>query len=300
VCFFKKAGSKKYPHEEAMVSAKRGFFALGEGSSLFYPGLSYVPGTTFVHRLHPLVKLVVLIVFSLTVLSRTHYLPGLLLLGFLLVAYKAAGLGFSFFWRKLRIIIIFSFFIFLVQILFVREGFLLGEILIWKFRLGIWSGGLLGGMGLALRFINIIASSFLFVTVTDPNRLAYSLMQAGLPYRLGFMLITALRFIPVFHRELNQVRSAQMAKGIELEKISWRKLGQYVYYLLIPLVLSALEKVDFLTISMESRAFGLYPSRTYLSRHVITSVDWLVLVLVLIFFLVFYLYFHFYCPFNFY
>ena len=281
------------------MGIKRVFFTFKEGASIFYPGLSYVPGTTFIHRFHPLIKLAILIIFSLAVFSSTHFLPGLLLLGFLLVTYKMAGLGLSFFWRKLRMIIVFSFLILLVQILFVRDGFLVGEIVLGQWRLGIWSGGLLGGMGLALRFINVIASSFLFVTVTDPNHLAYSLMQAGLPYRLGFMLITALRFIPVFHRELNQVRSAQMAKGIELKKTSWRKLGQYVYYLLLPLVLSALGKVDFLTISMESRAFGLYPSRTYLSRQIITGTDWLVLTLALVFFFIFFVYFRYYCPLNF-
>jgi len=58
-----------------------------------------------------------------------------------------------------------------------------------------------------LRFLNIIGASYLFVATTDPNRLAYALMQAGLPYRYGFMLITALRFIPLFQLELAQVRN---------------------------------------------------------------------------------------------
>ncbi len=260
---------------------KGSFLSLNKGAAFFSPGLSYVPGATFAHRIHPLIKLLVLILFNLAVFLITPFLAGLILLGILLAAYRAAGLGFSFFWRKLRIIIIFSLMILLVQILFVREGYLLGEVLFWGFRLRIWSTGLFDGLSFSLRFINVIASSFLFVTITDPNRLAYSLMQAGLPYRLGFMLITALRFIPVFHQELNQVRYAQMAKGIELQKITLRGLGQYVYYLLIPLVISALEKVDCLTISMESRAFGLYPSRTYLTRETLKATDWLVLALAL-------------------
>lgn len=41
-----------------------------------------------------------------------------------------------------------------------------------------------------------------------------------MPYRFGFMLITALRFIPVFQLELEQVKNAQMAKGIEMEGLS--------------------------------------------------------------------------------
>jgi energy-coupling factor transport system permease protein len=268
------------------VNTKSGFFSLRKGTTLFYPGLSYVPGATFIHRIHPIVKLLVLIIFNIAVFTITNFQAGLFLLAFLLLAYRAGGLGFSFFWRKLRIIIFFSLLILLVQLFFVRGGHLLGEIALGPFRLGIWSLGLFDGLSLSLRFINVIASSFLFVTITDPNRLAYSLMQAGLPYRLGFMLITALRFIPVFHLELSQVRYAQMAKGIELEKASLRRLGRYVYYLLIPLVISALEKVDSLTISMESRAFGLHPSRTYLTRQSLKATDWLVLASTLVLFLV--------------
>ncbi|MGI6708007.1 MAG: hypothetical protein ACOX33_02585 [Dethiobacteria bacterium] len=41
------------------------------------------------------------------------------------------------------------------------------------------------GLLLVFRFLNIIGSSYLFVATTDPNRLAYALMQAGLPYRYG-------------------------------------------------------------------------------------------------------------------
>lgn len=142
-----------------------------------------------------------------------------------------------------------------------------------------------------LRFVNIIGSSYLFVATTDPNRLAYALMQAGLPYRFGFMLITALRFIPVFHLELEQVKNAQMAKGIELEGLAPRKLLRAVRYLLVPLVISALSKVDFLTISMESRAFGLYPARTYMYSQTLSRKDKIAIVTVPLLFLLFYLLF---------
>ena len=139
-----------------------------------------------------------------------------------------------------------------------------------------------------LRFLNIIGSSYLFVATTDPNRLAYALMQAGLPYRFGFMLITALRFIPVFRLELAQVKNAQMAKGIDLEGLSPGKLFRAVRYLFVPLVISTLSRVDALTISMESRAFGLYPERTYLDSQALSAEDKLLILAMPLVFLVFY------------
>jgi energy-coupling factor transport system permease protein len=107
------------------------------------------------------------------------------------------------------------------------------------------------------------------------------------------MLITALRFIPVFHLELEQVKNAQMAKGIELEGLAPRKLLRAVRYLLVPLVISALSKVDFLTISMESRAFGLYPARTYMYSQALSRNDKIAIVSVPLLFLLFYLLLHF-------
>ncbi len=238
-----------------------------------FPGLTYVEGVSLLHRLHPLVKLVLLICFTLAVLTVPSLHGGLILFCLLLLSYRLGGLGPGFFIRKLRFIFIFGLMILLVQILWTKEGYLLWQFDLGRLHLAVWSEGLWGGLGIVLRFINVIGSSFLFVTTTDPNRLAFALMKAGLPYRAGFMLITAMRFIPLFRLELALVKNAQMAKGIELEGLSPRWLIRVVKHLLVPLVVSALSKVDFLTMSMESRAFGLYPTRTYMSAQTLTAKD---------------------------
>lgn len=262
--------------------------ALSEGQS-FYPGLTYVENTSLLHRLHPLVKLVLLLSFSLTVFALSSLAGEALLFGCLLAAFPLAGLGPAFFFRKLRFILLFGLFILLVQVLAVREGLLLRQFVLGPVTLSVWSAGLLGGLGMMLRFLNIIGASYLFVATTDPNRLAYALMQAGLPYRYGFMLITALRFIPLFQLELAQVRNAQLAKGIELEGLSPRRLLAAVKYLYLPLVISALSRVESLAISMENRAFGLYPTRTYLDFQALTGRDKLACAAIPLLFLLFYL-----------
>ncbi len=252
-----------------------------------FPGLMYVNNDSRLHAMHPLVKLVMLICFSISVFAVPSWQGGTTLLVLVLLAYRLANLGLTFFYRKLRFILFFGFFILLVQVLVVKEG-----LLIWQYNLGplslsIWSEGLLGGVGMMLRFVNIISSSFLFIATTDPNRLAYSLMQIGLPYRFGFMLITALRFIPVFQQELEQVKNAQMAKGIDMEGLSPHKLMKAVRYLLVPLVISALSKVDFLSNSMEGRAFGLYTQRSYMYFQPWSRTDKISVVMVPVAFIIF-------------
>jgi energy-coupling factor transport system permease protein len=261
----------------------------GHRRPAFFPGLGYIPGESFLHSMHPLAKLVLLLCFSLAVFALPSPPAGGILLAGLLGAYQLAGLGLRYFLRKLRIILVFSTMIVLVQVLSVKEGYLLWRVPIWAATLEIWSDGLWGGLVMMLRFINVIGFSYLFVSTTDPNRLAYGLMQAGLPYRYGFALITSLRFIPVFQLELKQVQNAQMAKGIDLEGLSFRKMLLAVRYLLIPLVLSALSKVDHLAISMEGRAFGLYPGRSYLWRQDFKARDWLLVAGIITGFAAFYL-----------
>ena len=125
---------------------------------------------------------------------------------------------------------------------------------------------MLVGIVLALRFVCIILASAIFVFTTDPGELAYALIRAGIPYRYGFMLVTAIRFIPVFESEAGTVRCAQQARGLDIDGQGLRALINSARYTLLPLVVSALSKVDVLVISMEGRAFGVKPWRTSLRR----------------------------------
>jgi energy-coupling factor transport system permease protein len=258
-----------------------------QGRKGFFSGLIYQEGQSLLHRTHPLVNLMLLICFSITAFITPSAAGMSVLLVVLLLAYWAADLGFGFYLRKLRFILFFGSMIFAAQLFWVKEGSLLWTLQMGSLTLQIWSEGLWGGLRIALRFINVIGASYLFVSVTNPNRLAYALMQAGLPYRAGFMLITALRFIPLFHQELAQIRNAQMAKGIDLEGLSPGKLVRSVKYLLVPLVITVLGRVDTLTVSMEIRAFGLHDQREYLETQRLTRKERIILVALPVVFSVF-------------
>lgn len=244
-----------------------------------FPGLKYEQGNSVIHNINPIIKLFILVTFSIAVFVFSTVIHSLILFTILIGSYFLSGLGLKFFIQKLRFILIFGLMIVIVQVLVIKHGYLLVNFTLFnKITIQIWSTGLANGIIMMFRFVNIIASSYLFVVTTDPNKLVYGLMQIGLPYRYGFMLITALRFIPVFEQELVSIRNAQMAKGIDLEGASVKKLMTMVKYLLTPLVISALTKVDYLAVSMESRAFGLYPTRSYLQPQIIRKSDWVWLV----------------------
>jgi energy-coupling factor transport system permease protein len=234
------------------------------------PRIVYHPGDSLLHRLHPLVKAGWLLFGTAFVFAVRSPLPvvGFLALSFLAFPFIGVRLGQV---RGTRLFITTAFLLGVLQVVFVHEGDLL-------FRLGpvaVTSGGLEAGTYIASRFLSVILLSYLFVLTTEPNDLAYGLMQAGLPYRYGFALITALRLVPTFEQEGQVVYKAQLARGVQYDVRSPRRYLTLARQFFLPLLVSALGKVDTLAVSMEGRCFGKYPDRTFLREVHATGLDWL-------------------------
>lgn len=235
--------------------------------------LRYTPGTSVLHRLNPMTKLIVLLFFS--VLVFLFY--GLWIeFSFLLALLLVAGLTGS---KKPYSLLLSPFVVSLVAILlvipalFIQGGEVYLSIPLVLFSLNITELGVVTGLTVATRFICIIFASGIFVFTTDPGELAYSLIKAGVPYRFGFMLVTALRFIPVFESEVSTVRQAQAARGLDVEGGGFSAIVRSARYTLQPLIVSALSKVDVLAVSMEGRAFGCKPYRTFMKKSYYSYVD---------------------------
>jgi energy-coupling factor transport system permease protein len=117
------------------------------------------------------------------------------------------------------------------------------------------------------RLLAVILTSALFVVTTEPVTLACALRRVGLPCRWGFALVTALRLAPVFRVEAHHIYRAQLARGVAYDARGPRRCWLLLRHLSLPLLISALRTAHVLSLSMEGRAFGLYPQRTY-SREV--------------------------------
>jgi len=227
--------------------------------------IAYHPGTSVLHRLHPLVKAGWLLFGTVFVFAVRSPWPVVAMVVLLLAAFPLVGVRLGQV-RGSRLFISTALLLGLLQIIFVHEGTLLLQV----GPLMITTGGLEAGVYVAGRFLSVVLLSYLFVLTTEPNDLAFALMRAGLPYRYGFALITALRLVPVFEQEGQTVYNAQLARGVRYDVRSPRRFLTLARQFFLPLLVSALGKVDSLAVSMEGRCFGKYPTRTYL-REVQTS-----------------------------
>jgi energy-coupling factor transport system permease protein len=180
--------------------------------------------------------------------------------------------------RGLRLLLSTAVLITVLQILFWEDGNLLAEI----GGLEITDQGLSRGIYIGSRFMVVVLVSYLFVVTTSPNQLAYSLMKAGLPYRFGFTFVTALRMIPIFEEEARIVHRAGQVRGVKYRPRGLKDLRDTLSGFILPMLISAMSKVDALSISMEGRCFGKYRGRTYFKIREKYSGDlWAGLLLVL-------------------
>lgn len=234
--------------------------------------LGYQPGKTWLHRLHPLVKGAWLLAATVYVFAEQAVIPVVGILAFCGLCWLWIAPGQV---RGLRLVWLTALLLMGLQWGFVDEGnvFLdLGFVQITDvgFANGIYVGG---------RFVDVVLLSYLFVLTTDPNALAYALMQVGAPYRFGFALITALRLAPIFEQEGQTVYQAQLARGIAYDAGGLERWFKLARQFVMPLLVSALSKVDALSVSMEGRCFGKYPQRTFLRKVVFTWGDGAAIVL---------------------
>ena len=115
----------------------------------------------------------------------------------------------------------------------------------------------------------------LFVCTTNPSEFAASLNRIGVSYRISYSVALALRYIPDIQREYHDISLAQQARGVEMSKkanlIHRLKAASTI---LIPLVLSSMERIETISNAMELRGFGKRKKRTWYASHPFTPADY--------------------------
>lgn len=114
----------------------------------------------------------------------------------------------------------------------------------------------------------------LFVCTTNPSEFAASLSRIGVSYRISYAVALALRYIPDIQREYRDISLAQQARGTEMSrKTSLVNRLKAASAILIPLILSSMERIETISNAMELRGFGKGKKRTWYSGRSFTRAD---------------------------
>jgi len=129
-------------------------------------------------------------------------------------------------------------------------------------------------LNVVLKYTCTIPIVLLFVCTTDPSEFAASLNRVGVSYRISYAVALALRYIPDIQREYHDIALAQQARGVEMsKKARLTDRLRSVSKILIPLILSSMERIDTISNAMELRGFGKNPKRSWYSGRPFTRGD---------------------------
>ena len=114
----------------------------------------------------------------------------------------------------------------------------------------------------------------LFVCTTNPSEFAASLNRIGVSYRISYAVALAMRYIPDIQREYRDISLAQQARGTEMsKKASLVNRLKAASTILIPLILSSMERIETISNAMELRGFGKEKKRTWYSGRKFSRID---------------------------
>lgn len=138
-------------------------------------------------------------------------------------------------------------------------------------------------LNITLKVICVVPVALLFIACTDPSEFAASLSRIGVSYRAGYAVSLALRYIPDVQREYTNISQAQQARGIDLsgkDKLFTRLKNSVA--ILLPLVMSSLNRIETVSNAMELRGFGKEKKRTWYAQRKMQRNDWLAISLAVV------------------
>ncbi len=241
----------------------------------------YIDRPSVIHDLTGATKLVCLLLWSFAAMSTydTRFLAALSVLGLVLFGVSKIHLEDVKFMLWFTIVFLFLN-NFLVFVLSPQHGVNLygtrHEIVTLFGNYVVTQEQLFYHLNLLLKYLATIPLVLLFLCTTHPSEFAASLNKIGLGAGPAYSVSLALRLIPDIQRQFHEISQAQQARGIEMSKKEslFRRL-KAASTILVPLILSSMERIDIISNAMELRGFGKSRKRTWYMARPFTWKDYL-------------------------
>ena len=138
------------------------------------------------------------------------------------------------------------------------------------------TSGVFYGIRLLLRTYILLTSSLIILSCNS-NELASGLTKLKVPYEIVFMLQLGTRFLPTFLEEIQTIIYAVQLRGVNLKKIYKKEVVSIYIKIFIPIVFSALQKAEKLSVTAEMRGFRYSSKRTLYNDVRMNNTDYAVI-----------------------
>jgi energy-coupling factor transport system permease protein len=228
----------------------------------------YLDRDTWVHRLDPRTKMLLLVGSFVLAFLFVNPLYGLVVLAVVL-AFGAAAKSLVNLKRIWFILLMIAVMSVIMWSIFAR-----GETPLFWF---VEYESLLYGVGIALRIDITVIAGMIFLSTTRNEEIATGLVKFGIPYRFAFAVSTALRLVPTVAATGSTIGQAQRSRGLDLDSGSIMERVRKHVPLLVPVFVSTIRSTNVFSMALESKGFGANPKRTYFLRLAMGRPDWLAL-----------------------
>ena len=226
----------------------------------------YLQKDTFFHNLHPVSKIIgLLLLFTLNLIFEIplySFFVLILILCFLTLSKSLINL--KRFWITLLILFIFSFVLWL----------LFGRSFQYSLSMGI-------------RIVSLIIAGLFFLSTTSIEEFTFGLNKLRLPYPFCFSVGLSFRLVPLFIYSIWTIIQAQKARAYDFQTGNIIVRIRKYTPLLVPSFASALRRIDLLAQGLEVRGFGLKLKRTYYIEYKAGYKDFLYIFFLIIMNLIF-------------
>lgn len=236
------------------------------------PIFNYVERSSPIHRLTGATKFCCLLLWSFAAMLTfdTRFVAALVVMSFFLLRLSKIHLSDVSFLLKLTLV--FMLFNNLVLFLFSPqygvEIYGTKHVLFGSGSFALTQEQLFYHFNQMLKCFALVPVVLLFVCTTQPSEFAASLNRIGVKYTVAYSVALALRYIPDIQQEYHEISQAQQARGIEMSKKEslFRRL-KAASAILIPLILSSVDRIETISNAMELRGFGKHKRRSwYMAR----------------------------------
>lgn len=240
----------------------------------------YVPGDSLIHRLDPRVKMVIIFFYVIVVFFANNVLSYSTLIAFVLISIIITRIPLRFIAKGLLPVWFLIIFTFMLHLIVTKEGTVVFQL----FSFQIYSGGLIKGFAISIRFFLLIIMTSLLTLTTTPleitdaiEELLHPLKKVKFPvHELALMMSISLRFIPTLMQETDKISKAQASRGVDFRTGPIKERIKAVVPLLVPLFVSAFKRAEELAMAMEARGYQGGEGRTKLRELKVEARDYVV------------------------
>ena len=230
----------------------------------------YYPSNSPVHRLDARVKLLLTLLFVISIFFIKTYFGFMLTLAVLLIVILLARLPIMSVLKSVRGILFIVVFTAVINLFFIKEG----EVLVHSGIIMITKTGVHTTVKMVLRLVLLISGASLLSLTTTPVELADGLESLMAPLKLikvpvrdiAMIMSIALRFIPTLFEETNKIISAQKARGASFDTGSIFARAKALLPVLIPLFVNSFRRADELAFAMDARCYNATDKRTKMKK----------------------------------